>query len=97
VRKVEERSDWVKKTNKFITNNQISQELVKMLSEQQRTCIICGESPPDVRLQCGHAILCSDDARYLQERGECCPICRAQIANVQEGHFTRTFVPLSGS
>ena len=71
----------------------VCETLKKLVSGEHRVCIVCMDNPTNARLQCGHATICTVCAQYLRRRGEGCPVCRAQIATVQRGLFTKTFIP----
>ena len=72
---------------------QICKRLKLVVDGKQRLCSVCMENPTNSRLQCGHAVLCQPCSNYLFGRGEGCPMCRAPITFVQNGVYSRTFVP----
>eukprot|EP00299_Pterocystis_sp_00344_P016313 c8185_g1_i1.p1 GENE.c8185_g1_i1~~c8185_g1_i1.p1 ORF type:complete len:250 (-),score=33.34 c8185_g1_i1:78-827(-) len=39
-------------------------------------CIVCVEKPIEIRLPCGHAVLCEDCVKKLKETTTACPTCR---------------------
>jgi len=71
----------------------VTWKLKTLIDGNYRTCTVCMENPPNARLQCGHASICQPCARYIQQRGSGCPVCRAPIISVEEGIFSRTYVP----
>jgi len=71
----------------------VCESLKKMVNGEHRVCIVCMDNPTNARLQCGHATICTVCAQYLRRRGEGCPVCRAQIATVQRGLFSKTYIP----
>ena len=74
----------------------VVERLKLLLEENHRICTICMTSPPNAKLQCGHAILCPPCTLNLRNRGMGCPICNAPIRKVTLGMYTKTFVPQKG-
>ena len=61
-------------------------------SETIAECIMCF-GRREVRLSCGHAVLCAACAALLRARGNRCPICRSVIVSVQPmGHAEGSFI-----
>ena len=73
--------------------DEICERMKRVVEGKHRVCVICMGNPPNARLQCGHAILCAICSQDLRRRGNGCPICRAPIANLEFGFFSKTFVP----
>jgi len=72
---------------------EVADRLKLLVEQKHRVCSVCMDNPTNARLQCGHAVLCGPCADYLKRRGEGCPICRAPIVSVQNGLFSKTFIP----
>ena len=72
---------------------EIISRLQLLIDQKHRVCLICMDNPVNARLQCGHCVLCMPCADYLQRKGEGCPMCRAEITLIQQGNFSKTYIP----
>ena len=80
-------------SNQRPSMHEVARKLKSLVDGNHRLCIICMRSPPNAKLQCGHAILCSFCSQDVRKRGEGCPICRAPILRMELGLFSKTYIP----
>jgi len=75
------------------TMAEVCERLKALVDGNHKVCVVCFENPTNARLQCGHAALCAPCSDYIRRRGDGCPICRAPIVSVQQGMYSRTYIP----
>lgn len=69
----------------FAEGHNSSMKLMNWLrAPPPRDCIKCQVKPIAVRFACGHARCCRECTVRLQERDNCCPICRAPLGTAFE-------------
>jgi len=79
--------------NKRPTMDQLVMRLNILMTAKQRSCIICESNPTNIKIQCGHAVICELCYENIRKRGGGCPLCSAPITAIQRGVFDRTYIP----
>lgn len=66
-----------------------------MVQLNAKPCVVCLDLRRDVRLPCGHAVLCHACARHLRRSGQPCPVCNApcQAETPNNTHNPLSYVP----
>jgi len=58
-----------------------------------RTCVVCFDKEiTTVALPCRHSSVCGDCMQDIRTRTNKCPICRAKIMLIRDGHYDMEFV-----
>jgi len=72
---------------------ELDEELGASFQREVRTCVVCFDKEiTTVTLPCRHSSVCGDCMQDIRTRTNKCPICRARIASVRDGHYDTEFV-----
>jgi len=72
---------------------EVFKKLKVLFEGHHRLCLICLDNPPNARIQCGHAVVCTACAQQIKRKGEGCPLCRTRIQHIQPGLYEKSFEP----